>query len=54
MTPVKSKETSHALFPLQLGYVHVQVHPVDPFHFQGHVFVQHFGNAAWYAHFGSG
>jgi len=51
MAPVVTEETRHPLFSLQLGDVHIQVHPVDPFHFEGDVLVQHFGNAAWYAHF---
>src|SRR5580693_9281611 len=49
--PVKAKERGYSLLPLELWDVHVQVHPVDSLHLQGDVLVEHFGNAAWYAHF---
>src|SRR5579862_7346976 len=52
--PMKTKEVHYSLFPLQTRNVNLQVHPVDPFHFQGDVIGQHFGHAAWYAHLGSG
>src|SRR5580693_5794314 len=51
MAPVEPEETRHPLFSLQLWHVHVQVHPVDPFHFQGDVLIEHFGHTTCYAHF---
>jgi hypothetical protein len=41
----KSKETGHTLFALSSRNVHLQVHPVDTFPFQGDVIGQHFGHA---------
>src|SRR5438552_3255099 len=51
---MKAKEVHNALFPLQTRDVDVQIHPIDAFDFQGDVIGKHFGNASWYAHFGSG
>src|SRR3954470_6890060 len=52
--PVSSmvaEEPDHAQFPLQLRYVHVQVHPVDSLDLQADVIGKHFRYASWYAHF---
>src|SRR3982751_1377376 len=46
-----AEEPDHAQFPLQLRYVHVQVHPVDSLDLQADVIGKHFRYASWYAHF---
>src|SRR5207247_2032388 len=51
---VKTEKAGDSPCPLQCWHVHVQVHAVDSFDLQGDVLSQHFGNASWYAHFGSG
>ena len=47
MAAMKSKEAGHTLFTLQSRNVNVQVHPVNPLHFQGDMLRQHLGNASW-------
>jgi len=39
---------------LELGYIHIEVHPIDALHFQHHVLAQYLGDSLWYAHRGSG
>ncbi len=46
MTTVKPEETNDPLFPFLTRIVNVQIHPVNPFNFQGDVVAQHFGNVS--------
>jgi hypothetical protein len=39
-----------SLHDLETGNVDVQIHPVDPFHFQGDVLLENLGYAWWYGH----
>jgi hypothetical protein len=42
-----AQEPGDTLFVLQIAHVHVQVHAVDAFDFQGDVLAEDFGNGAW-------
>jgi hypothetical protein len=46
MSSVVAQEAGDALFKLQISHVHVQVHAVDAFHFQGDVLVEDFRDRA--------
>jgi len=48
---MKPEEAGYARIALQLGDVHVQIHPVNPFHLKGDVLGQYFRDASCYAHF---
>ena len=43
-------EPQHALDDLQPGNVDVQIHPVDPFRFQGDVLLENLGHIMGYGH----
>ena len=47
LSAVKAEECSHATVSLQPGLVDVEVHPVDAFDFESHVFAEHFGDSTW-------
>jgi hypothetical protein len=50
VSPVMAQEPDDPLLALQVGHVHVQVHAVDAFHFQGDAFTEDFRNRSWYTH----
>ena len=54
VTAMKPEETGDSAFPLQGGNIDVEIHPVDALNFQRHMLSENFGDASWYAHFGSG
>ena len=52
MSAVVTQEPDDALLTLQIGHVHVEVHAIDAFHFQGDVVAEDFRDGAWYTHEG--
>jgi hypothetical protein len=53
MPQVRAEETDHPLLRLQSRDVNAELHPVDPFDFQGHMPYENLGYARCYAHQGS-
>jgi hypothetical protein len=50
MTAMSTDEPQHPFDDLESGNLDVQIHPVDPFHFQGDVLLENLGYALWYGH----
>jgi len=47
---VVPEEPDHPALRLELGDVHVEVHPVDALHFQGHVVAEDLRHGSWYTY----
>jgi hypothetical protein len=54
LAPVLAEEGRHTAFPMEVRHVDVQVHPVDPLHFEIDVGVEDFNHRTrlWYVHCG--
>ena len=47
LTAMIAEKVDHALLALELGDVDVEVHAIDAFNFQRHVFCEDFGDGTW-------
>ena len=45
--PLLPDESQGSFQDLKPAHDHVQIHPIDAFHFQNHMLVQHFGDGLW-------
>ena len=44
---MEPEERGHSAVGLESRLIHVEVHPVDAFHFQSHMVLEDFGDRTW-------